>query len=70
LTKVVVRIGVVDVPVPDLALLAEQRNLLNSGFSARAFSHMRRYRVGEFAALPDSEARRLAALGIVEIVPS
>ena len=57
----------------NLALAAQAErwriNQQNSGFGARAFTHLRRAKVGETVTLPDGEAKRLAATGIVEIVP-
>jgi hypothetical protein len=64
-TRVIVRTGVVD--VPDVASISEQRRLARlDAAAAHTFWHIRRYVVGELVALPDGEARRLSALGIVQ----
>jgi hypothetical protein len=69
MTKVVVRVGVID--VPDVASIGEQRRLARiDAAAAHSFWHIRRYRIGEVVDLADSEARRLAAAGIVALVSS
>lgn len=61
--------GTVD--VPDQRALNERRHLNPYLFGARSFAHgySRRYRVGETLELSEGEAKRLAALGVVEILP-
>jgi hypothetical protein len=67
-TKVVVRVGVIDVPDP--SAIGEQRRLARlDAAAAHTFWHIRRYVVGETILLPKGEAARLAAAGIVELVP-
>ena len=67
----IVRVRCIDIPDTNPAALAERWriNQQNPGFGARAFTHLRRAKVGETVTLPDGEAKRLAALGIVELVP-
>jgi hypothetical protein len=61
--------GAVD--VPDVASIGEQRRLVRlDAAAAHTFWHIRRYVVGEIIPnLPDGEAKRLARLGVVELVP-
>jgi hypothetical protein len=68
-TRVIVRTGVID--VPDVTSIGEQRRLARiDAAAAHSFWHIRRYVVGEIISdLPAGEAARLAAAGIVELVP-
>jgi hypothetical protein len=68
--SVIVTRGVIDVPDANPATIAEQRliNQLGQGHGGRTFKHRRLFHVGERLSLPDGEAARLAALGIVDLV--
>ena len=70
MTEVIVRSGCVDVPDTSAAAIGEQRLIdrMNPGFGGRTFKHRKLFRAGETAILPESEARRLANLGIVQLV--
>jgi hypothetical protein len=69
MVTVIVRFGVIDVPDP--SAFGEQRRLARIDAAAgHSYWHMRRYGVGEVVDLPDGEAKRLAAAGIVSLVSS
>lgn len=70
MTKVIVRVGVVD--VPGSAALTEAYRLQPQSFGARTFAlgFTRRYRVGERLELEVDEAVRLAKAGIVVLIPT
>jgi hypothetical protein len=65
-----VKRGVIFVPDSNPATIAEQRriNMQAPGHGARMSSHLQKYVAGQTAVLPESEARRLMAADIVEVI--